>query len=260
MNGDGILDLLSVNGDLMVLEGVGDGTFGEAAILPVGTQDFALADFDGDGPGMMLAVLHGRRFVNPTTALGGIALLFNATPPPSSPDCNRNRVPDSCDVASGSSADLDQDGVPDECQPDCDGDGVPDAFATSRGDVPDIDADGRPDACERDCNENGIPDDHDILIGSSMDATGTSCPTTVSPTATGIPSPTSTRSMPGISADLDGNLLPDDCDPDCNHNSVPDVLDLVRHDSPDANRNLVPDECDIESGASKDVNQNGIPR
>jgi len=39
-------------------------------------------------------------------------------------DCNRNRVPDSCDIAAGVSWDTDGDGVPDECRPD--GDGVPD--------------------------------------------------------------------------------------------------------------------------------------
>lgn len=44
-------------------------------------------------------------------------------------DCNGNGVNDGCDIASGSSADADQDGVPDECRrtlpsADLDGDGV----------------------------------------------------------------------------------------------------------------------------------------
>jgi len=47
-------------------------------------------------------------------------------------DCNRNGVSDGCDIASGSSEDLDQDGVPDECRrlkpsADLNGDGTVDA-------------------------------------------------------------------------------------------------------------------------------------
>lgn len=45
-------------------------------------------------------------------------------------DCNQNLVPDSCDIASGASEDVDGDGVPDECQTVCvadhDGNGVVD--------------------------------------------------------------------------------------------------------------------------------------
>lgn len=44
-------------------------------------------------------------------------------------DCNQNLLPDTCDIASGASADADGDGVPDECQPcvaDHDGNGVVD--------------------------------------------------------------------------------------------------------------------------------------
>jgi hypothetical protein len=33
------------------------------------------------------------------------------------PDCNQNGVPDSCDLASGLSTDIDSSGVPDECEP-----------------------------------------------------------------------------------------------------------------------------------------------
>jgi hypothetical protein len=32
------------------------------------------------------------------------------------PDCNRNQTPDSCDIAGGLSADIDGNGLPDECQ------------------------------------------------------------------------------------------------------------------------------------------------
>ena len=39
-------------------------------------------------------------------------------------DCNSNGVPDSCDIADGSSEDCDSDGTPDECETDSDGDGT----------------------------------------------------------------------------------------------------------------------------------------
>lgn len=42
-------------------------------------------------------------------------------PDPSTPmqDCNRNGIEDSVDIAFGSSADADEDGVPDECEDRC---------------------------------------------------------------------------------------------------------------------------------------------
>jgi hypothetical protein len=61
-------------------------------------------------------------------------------------DCNGNGAIDSCDIASGASADLNLNGVPDECKPDCNGNNVPDEFEI---------ADGR----AQDCNGDGIPDD-----------------------------------------------------------------------------------------------------
>lgn len=39
----------------------------------------------------------------------------NCTGDPSCDDCNRNEVPDGCDITGGTSLDLDLDGVPDEC-------------------------------------------------------------------------------------------------------------------------------------------------
>jgi WD40 repeat protein len=41
---------------------------------------------------------------------------------PAGADCNFNQLPDNCDIASGFSDDIDQNGIPDECLPPCLGD------------------------------------------------------------------------------------------------------------------------------------------
>jgi hypothetical protein len=76
---------------------------------------------------------------------------------------------------------------------------------------------------------------------------------------------------------VNGNGVPDECEPDCNGNGIPDAWDIETGaaidcngngipDSCDAtdcvsdcNLNGVPDECDIASGTSGDINENGIP-
>lgn len=76
-------------------------------------------------------------------------------------DCNLNAIPDADELAIGLVADVNLDGIPDECQ-DCDGDGVPDPVEIAEG-AADIDGNGVPDACEPDCNDNGLPDGYDIV-------------------------------------------------------------------------------------------------
>lgn len=63
-------------------------------------------------------------------------------------DCNGNGLPDSCDIASGTSSDIDANGVPDECKPDCNDNGLPDGWEIATGRVPDCDDDGIPDTCQ----------------------------------------------------------------------------------------------------------------
>ena len=64
------------------------------------------------------------------------------------PDCNGNGLPDSCDIASGTSSDVDANGVPDGCQTDCNLNGLPDAWEITTGHTPDANADGKPDNCQ----------------------------------------------------------------------------------------------------------------
>jgi hypothetical protein len=61
-------------------------------------------------------------------------------------------------------------------------------------------------------------------------------------------------------------MIPDECEPDCNNNGVPDDCDIDPTDpdgngqvSPDCQPNGIPDECDLAAGTSADCNGNGIP-
>jgi hypothetical protein len=97
-------------------------------------------------------------------------------------DCNSNGIPDSEDIASGTSQDADGDGVPDECFFDCNGNGVQDADDIANGTSADCNANGAPDECEiaagtlPDCNGNGVADGCDISTGTSNDVNGNGVP------------------------------------------------------------------------------------
>jgi hypothetical protein len=103
-------------------------------------------------------------------------------------DCNGNGALDQCDISSGTSNDLNLNGIPDECEPDCNANGAPDDYDIEQGtsadcnlnDIPDecdttsgssldCNANQVPDECEPDCNTNTIPDDCDISAGTSLD-------------------------------------------------------------------------------------------
>ena len=58
----------------------------------------------------------------------------------------------------------------------------------------------------------------------------------------------------GESKDIDGNGVPDECDPDCNGNGIPDDLDL-ENGAPDCNGNGILDACETLD----DCDDNGIP-
>ncbi|MFQ5501029.1 MAG: choice-of-anchor J domain-containing protein, partial [Phycisphaerae bacterium] len=59
--------------------------------------------------------------------------------------------------------------------------------------------------------------------------------------------------------DLNGNGIPDECEADCNGNSITDFQDIADGTSLDCNTNGIPDECDITDGTSLDCNSNTIP-
>lgn len=83
-------------------------------------------------------------------------------------DCNQNYLQDACDIAAGTSADTDDNGVPDECQIDCNNNGVYDHLDIwPRGSSMDCNCNFVPDECDlattsQDCNQNGVPDECEL--------------------------------------------------------------------------------------------------
>ena len=125
-------------------------------------------------------------------------------------DCNGNGIADADEIASGSLADSNTDGIPDTCQ-DCDGDGLLDPIEIALG-AADLDANGRPDSCDIDCNGNGIPDLADIAGDGALDA--------------------------------DGNFILDSCQLDCDANGVADCVDLIVNVARDLDRDGRIDACE----------------
>ena len=76
-----------------------------------------------------------------------------------------------------------------------------------------------------DCNNNGISDCEDVGTGSS--------------------------------SDLNGNNIPDECDPDCDSDGFPDFIEIDQGEL-DCNRNGVPDFCEVFLEEGNDTNTNGI--
>jgi hypothetical protein len=62
-------------------------------------------------------------------------------------DCNGNGIADAADIANGTSADTDGNGVPDECE-DCNENDVPDSVDIANGTSDDCQKDGLPDECQ----------------------------------------------------------------------------------------------------------------
>ena len=150
-------------------------------------------------------------------------------------DCNLNDIPDDCDIAAGTSDDVNGNGVPDECE-DCNGNGIPDDLDIAGGASLDCQEDGIPDECQldgNDCNADGIPDDCQ-LAGNDCNGNGV---------------PDDCDLAGGGSPDANGNGVPDECE-DCNGNGVPDEWDVDPND-PDGNGQVsgdcqpdgIPDEC-----------------
>jgi len=124
-------------------------------------------------------------------------------------DCNDNGTADSQDIAAMTSADVNGNAVPDECE-DCNTNGTLDPQDIING-APDSNGNGIPDACEPDCDADSAPDPDECDASPSIDQ--------------------------------DGNNVPDTCDPDCDGNGTADHIDLRNGVYPDVQRDTVPDIC-----------------
>ncbi|HVP13234.1 MAG TPA: hypothetical protein VMV94_18825, partial [Phycisphaerae bacterium] len=210
--------------------------------------------------------------------------------PLSNRDCNRNRIPDECDVRDCDGSlwcqDCNDNGRPDVCDPDCDGDGIPNAceIADCPPDDPscaDCNGNWIPDGCDvadcdgslwcRDCNGNGILDACDIASGTSQDCQLNGipdecevpplCPACLDCNVDGVPDECQLEDD-----DCDGDGIPDECDvpplcpecPDCNVDGIPDACQLIYND---CDGDDIPDECDVPPLCLEcpDCNGDGIP-
>jgi len=140
-------------------------------------------------------------------------------------DYNLNAVPDADDIANGTSADVNLDGIPDEAQ-DCNANGLLDPEEIAKGIADDVDRNGIPDDCQPDCNANGLPDSYDIQMG--------------------------------FSADLYGDWIPDECDQDCDDDAGSDYNQIQLDMTLDINRNARLDHCeDCDDDGTPDLDALG---
>lgn len=157
------------------------------------------------------------------TTLDGVAQEYLAFAECVSIDCDGNGVDDALDIAKGTLADVNGDGIPDDCQ-DCDGDGVLDPVAIANGGASDLDADGVPDSCQPDCNGNGRPDALDIFDGTSTD--------------------------------LFQDGIPDECERDCDDDGLSDITQIQSDMTLDVDRNRELDACqDCDGDGTPDLAQ-----
>ena len=143
-------------------------------------------------------------------------------------DCNSDGRIDVCQIESGEFADINDNGVIDDCE-DCNGNGIVDSFDIA-------------DGLSLDCQPDGIPDECQMLAG---DCNGDGIPDTCAPDCDADSVPDSCAIASGLSEDVDGNGVPDECE-DCNLNGIPDGLDVPPNgDEPDCDGDLVPDICEL---------------
>jgi hypothetical protein len=236
-----------------------------------------------------------------------------------SPDCNRNSIPDECEVPppagvclAGCAADDNQNGIPDECEVDCDNSGTWDYLEIADGTLADCDEDGVPDVCvlpppagictvgcSTDCNGNGVPDECDpdcdrdglpddcecdpgdpgcedcngngvidacdIDTGQYLDCNGNRIPDVCEidqgSTAPGGPF----YCTSDCADDCNNNGVPDDCEPDCDADGVPDacvIADCAGYPTEpacdDCNGNGIPDGCEIGTADIPDPDGDGV--
>ncbi len=123
-----------------------DGCPSDPLKIAPGVCGCGIPDTDTDGDGIANCIDNCPAAANPDqldcngNGIGDLCEVFS--------DCNGNSIPDSCDIASGSSTDLDADGVPDECALDCNENSVVDVVDIATGTSEDCNSNHVPDECE----------------------------------------------------------------------------------------------------------------
>ncbi len=199
-------------------------------------------------------------------------------------DCNNNSTLDVCDLAQGTSVDLDDNGVPDECDACgvcsddvfCNGTEFCDTTGTCQPGTPRC---GRPEWCDEEncsCFECTYDDDCDddlfctavesciegACAGGELPCPGQFCREADHQCVNCL---TDAHCDDGDVCNGAESCMPDgSCalgtlTSDCNANNVEDVCDVEDGWSPDCNDNSVPDECDIAAGTATDGNGDGVP-
>ena len=93
-----------------------------------------------------------------------------------------------------------------------------------------------------DCNDNGISDSTDVFKATSLDANANQIPDECEDcNGNGVLDPTDIALG---APDVNGNSVPDACEPDCNGNGRPDAYDVSNFGAADINLNFVPDTCE----------------
>ncbi len=93
-----------------------------------------------------------------------------------------------------------------------------------------------------DCNNNGTNDAEDILYGVSADLNSNNIPDECEDCNNN--GTLDDVDIAGGAPDVNSNGIPDECEEDCNANSIPDRYETRNNPSVDLNGNNVPDECD----------------
>ena len=178
-------------------------------------------------------------------------------------DCDKNGIPDTCDLNTDPGLDCDGDGLLDGCHfdptdvaMDCNGNGEFDACELNAGTALDCNENGIPDACDvngegfSDCDLNGIPDSCDVE-DPSLDCNGNKIPDACD-------------LIDGLDTDCNGNGILDTCATeeakgDCDANDVLDICDIAADPALDCDSDGAIDNCAITDGTVTDCNGNNAP-
>ena len=173
-------------------------------------------------------------------------------------DCNCNGVFDSEDVINGTSTDIDDNGVPDECFTDCNYNDLGDGYDICKGDSADINDNFIPDECEEDCNRNGVNDVEDIKFNEWADENGNLIPDLCETDCNENDVADIDEKLDQACADSNNNYVLDICETDCDGNGVMDSADLINDTLHDEDENCYPDECDLNDDGVDDDEQANV--